>query len=333
VKQHLITAAVAAVLFLVGLFAGMTFSGEDKPSLPAALTSRSELSETRVSGTFKFISPLLECDNSLPGGRTSIKNMEVALKAYVASVSHTEQVEHVSVYYRDLYNGPWMGIDIAHPFSPASLLKVPVMIAALKKVEEDRSLLKRKFKFDASVPADYVDPNILDEVIQFGHSYTYEDLIHRMVVNSDNNAKNVLVGVLGDDAIFNVWRDLGVAVPDASAPEDFLTVREYSSFFRILYNATYLNKEMSELALEILSRSHFDYGLQAGLPAGIVLSNKFGERGFSDSNKKQLHDCGIVYAKNSPYMLCVMTKGSDWSAQSNVIGEVSRIVYEAHNTK
>lgn len=301
--------------------------------MPAVLTGRSELSETRVSGSFKFISPLLECDNSLPGGRTSIKNMEVKLKAYVATVNNTDKVEHISVYYRDLNNGPWMGIDIAHPFSPASLLKVPVMIAALKKAESDRSLLHRKFKFDASVPADFVDPNILDEVIKFGNSYAYVDLIQRMVVNSDNNAKNLLVGVLGDDAIFNVWRDLGVAVPDANATEDFLTVREYSSFFRILYNATYLNKDMSELALEILSRSRFDYGLQAGLPAGIVLSNKFGERGFADSNKKQLHDCGIVYAGNSPYLLCVMTKGTDWDTQAEIIGEISHLVYVAHTSK
>src|SRR5690606_549510 len=109
---------------------------------------------------------------------------------------------------------------------------------------------------------------------------------------------------------------------------DILSVKDYSAFFRILYNATYLSKEMSEKALSIMARSDFDIGITAGVPNNIHVSNKFGERGFVNHYEKQFHDCGIVYYPGSPYLLCVMTKGSNFETQIKIIAEVSALVYK-----
>lgn len=334
-NSKLLTPVIAVVAFILGLLVAHFIPGGEKAAVPEEQQQPkgAEMIETRLKGGFRFISPLLECDNSAAFMRPSIRQLEAELKTYVTNTLKDDDITDVSVYYRDLNNGPWMGIGINKPFSPASLLKVPVMIAALHLAERDKGLLQRRFKFDASVPFDGVDPNILDEQIQFGKSYTYLDLIERMIVNSDNNAKNLLVNIIGDDDVFTVWDDLGIPVPTAETPEDFLTVRDYSSFFRILYNATYLSKEMSELGLDILSRTRFDVGLESGLPDKVMLSNKFGERGFAESNLKQLHDCGIVYADDAPYLICVMTRGYDWQQQADIIAEVSRRVYEAHVRK
>jgi len=329
-KNMVVIGATVLLSLALGIFIGrMTTDGQEEAQKPRA-QGRSEISETRVKGTYKFVNPLLECDQAEPTLRASVKGLEKELKAYISKAVSAHEVEIISVYYRDLNNGPWIGIGSNQPFSPASLLKVPVMIAALKKVESDKGLLNRTFKFDASVPLDMVDPNILDEQIKFGSSYTYRNLIERMIVNSDNKAKNMLVSIVGDDDIFKVWTDLGVPVPTDQTAEDFLTVRDYSSFFRILFNATYLSRDMSELALEILSGTRFDSGLSAGIPPQVVMSNKFGERGFADSNLKQLHDCGIVYSGKSPYLICVMTRGTDWQTQAGIIADISRMVYEAH---
>lgn len=329
-KNIILTVAFSLLALALGVVIGrMTSDGQEEVQKPQA-QKRSDISETRVKGSYKFVNPLLECDQAEPTLRASVKGLEQELKSYIAKSVSASEVEMVAVYYRDLNNGSWIGIGSSQPFSPASLLKVPVMIAALKKAEGDKGLLSRKFKFDASVPMDFVDPNILDEQIRFGSSYTYRELIERMIVNSDNNAKNMLVGIVGDDDIFKVWSDLGVPIPTDQSAEDFLTVKDYSSFFRILFNATYLSRDMSELALEILSSTRFDSGLSAGIPAGVVMSNKFGERGFADSNIKQLHDCGIVYSDKSPYLICVMTRGTDWQMQAGIIAEISRMVYAAH---
>lgn len=328
IKQIFLVSVSLMVGMLIGRLQGAT------PAEAALLDPDpdAEMQETRAPGSYRFINPLLECDMQSPTLLAPIRRLEAELQGYIDEVLTNDRIEQVSVYYRDLANGPWTGVDFDAGFAPASLLKVPVLIAALKKAETDPGLLARKFTFDSSVTVDPTDPNFVDSQIEFGKSYTYRDLMERMIIFSDNNAKNMLLDIVGDDAFFKVWSDFGVDLPTADSPEDFLTVRQYSSFFRILYNGTYLNREMSEVALEILSRSSFDIGLQSGIPESVPLSSKFGERTIAGSRVNQLHDCGIVYASRSPYLICVMTRGQDWDGQREVIGGLSKLVYEFQRT-
>ena len=127
--------------------------------------------------------------------------------------------------------------------------------------------------------------------------------------------------------------EIGLKIDESTPSEDFVSVKTYSSFFRILYTATYLNREMSEKALEMLSRAQFREGIPGKLPQKIKVAHKFGERGFVDSNIKQLHDCGIVYLPNSPYLICIMTKGNDFNKLRQVISEISLIVYNQVSVK
>jgi beta-lactamase class A len=316
---------------LAGGLAGYFVGSQGAP--PSDLTPKpikAELQEMRGREGFSFINPLLECDASVPVLRPNVKRLEFELKDLIVENQRTGFVTEMSVYYRDLNGGAWIGLGVNTSFSPASLLKVPVMLAALRQVDKDKTLLNKAFKFDASVPLDDYAANIPGKTIRFGETYTLIELMDYMLVHSDNNAKNMLFHILGDEAFLKVWDDLGLIFNMEPGVDDFISVKEYSSFFRILYNATYLSKESSELALEILSRTDFDMGIQQGIPDGVVLSNKFGERGFVDRSEKQLHDAGIVYAGTSPYLLCVMTRGRSFDAQAKVIAEASRLVYEAH---
>ena len=42
----------------------------------------------------------------------------------------------------------------------------------------------------------------------------------------------------------------------------------------------------------------------------------------------QLHDCGIIYHKSRPYLLCVMTYGKYFLKEVDIIKEISAIVYQ-----
>jgi beta-lactamase class A len=109
-----------------------------------------------------------------------------------------------------------------------------------------------------------------------------------------------------------------------------MTAKDFSNSLRTLFNATYLNKALSEKALEILSQVNYKDGLAAGLPSDIKIAHKFGITGTSKGGvvKKELHDCGIVYA-NSPYFICVMTKDStDLKKAQNVISKISSMAYD-----
>jgi beta-lactamase class A len=70
----------------------------------------------------------------------------------------------------------------------------------------------------------------------------------------------------------------------------------------------------------------------AGVPAGISVANKFGERELADGTR-QLHDCGIVYHPERPYVLCVMTKGASFEQLSRTVADVSQLVYREIDTE
>jgi len=52
---------------------------------------------------------------------------------------------------------------------------------------------------------------------------------------------------------------------DPEKKEDSLTLSAYASYFRVLFNASYLNEEMSEKALRYLAHSVFRNGMAAGI--------------------------------------------------------------------
>ena len=314
---------VAIASFYVG-YSGILFKKEKIESRPISAQTQ----ETRVLGKYKFINPLLECDSYTPSDALRDKQLRVKLNEFVKEVIHDGRANSISIYYRDLNNGPWVGINEKEVFAPASLLKVPFLIGALKYSETQPGFLQQRIVFHEDAIDDFV-ANISDEMIVLGESYTVLDLLERMIIKSDNAAKNLILSELVSAGFTKVlWDDIGMEEPSSSTPENFLTVKEYSSFFRILYNSTYLSKDNSQLALDILSRSNFADGIRAGLPKDILVASKFGERGSLDSDVKQLHECGIVYDGKSPFLLCIMTRGKDWNAQALVIQEVAALVYE-----
>lgn len=324
-KPLLLGIALFASFVVGGLIGKFAFTAKEQPN-SEVIDNADDVTEMREGG-YKYINPLLECDNYRPSKRAPVVLLEADLKNYINQTINSGNASIISVYFRDLNNGPWIGVNELENYSPASLLKVPIMMAVLKMAESQPGLLAKKILYKH--PVDEFSQNILDTgMIVTGHYYSVEDLMYRMIKNSDNEAKNLLYEIIGDNLFGKVIKDLGLFIPGV-VTENYMSVRDYSSFFRVLYNATYLNKEMSEKGLEILSNTNFQDGIIAGIPKGVIVSHKFGERGYKDSDIKQLHDCGIVYSGSGPYLLCVMTRGTDFKQQSNIIAHISSMIWES----
>lgn len=325
------TMLVSIFSLMTGAFLGYMFNRvtTTAPSeMPAqTIPTAHEMKEQR-SGEYSYINPLIECDCYEPSHSNSIAMMESEVKDYINNALQQQRASFISVYYRDLNFGPWMGINEHESFSPASLLKVPIMITLLKKAEKDPLFLHKKILYTKVIDK-FFDQNIKGfEPLKIGISYSIEELIVRMIQDSDNEAKELLLNVIDLNFLEKVMIDIGVNPKAIETPANLVSVKDYAGFFRLLYNATYLNREMSEKALGILSKTKFDRGLKAGIPAEVALAHKFGERGYEDSNIKQLHECGIVYLKGAPYLVCVMTRGTDFDKLSGVIADVSGLVYK-----
>lgn len=308
----------ASGLLLIGLLSAIAaHAAQTKPAAEGSL-------ELRQTG-YKLVNPLLECEVGRSGSK-ELRPFQQLIEKAAQNMLRRKEATHVSAYFRDLNNGPWIGVNEDEKFSPASLLKVPLMMTYLKMAESAPELLSRTLRYDPSREDDNASAIFKpSEAIKPGESYTVEELLRFMIARSDNNAKNILFDAVDREALAHTFYDLGVSVPNPSKPEDFMSVKEYASFFRILYNATYLERAFSEKALGLMAESDFSKGLTAAVPRGITVAHKFGERHIADTY--QLHHCGIVYFPRHPYLLCVLTRGKDIDMLADDIREISALVY------
>lgn len=328
-KRKIILFAGLGILFF-GIFAGVLLGEIYDPN--NVILGRSLNSTEIRAGGYKFISPLLECEQSVFSSQINgLDPLHDKIEKKIADLKQEGVINDASVYFRDLSNGPWFGVNEHMPFSPASLLKLPVMMAYYKKAETEPTLLDKKVKYGGndSLLEQTITPT---NTIERGREYAIENLIEHMIIYSDNAALTVLEDNIDPVLIDKITLDLGIETANQGTPEDFMSVKGYAGLFRILYNASYLEKSLSEKALEILSRTEFTKGLVANVPKSIKISHKFGERELP-GGVKQLHDCGIIYYPHHPYLLCIMTRGSDYKNLASVISQVSKTIYEDIHSK
>ena len=140
---------------------------------------------------------------------------------------------------------------------------------------------------------------------------TLRDLATMMVAVSDNSATNVLIGRVGMENVNSMLDGLGLhstrlrrQMMDLKAAsegrENVSTPREMMTLLETVYRGKLLNKEMTADLLKMLS-THKESSLLQGLPGDAVAANKPGEL------EAVRNDSGIIFVKNRPYILCVMT--------------------------
>lgn len=290
--------------------------------------SQAETSAEKHLGPIGLINPLLACpewqDHNEP------PRFESELEKEVNSLLKAGRALNIGVYARKLEGGPWFGAFEDSSFYPGSLLKLPQMVGYFKRSDTDPTILQEKVKFtDRSLLRLYevqgVQPS---RKLEIGEEFTVLELIERSVIYSDNVAANLLEQFDKNASLLRVSKDLMLDFSSGPRENRLFSPRDYGSFFRILYNASYLSTEKSNLALSILSRSEYREGLGAKLPPDVLVAHKFGESVERSSGIHQFHDCGIVYAKQGPYLICIMTRGRDAKALPQLIGDLSVFVYD-----
>lgn len=284
-------------------------------------------------GGYTYTAPLLLCNSSNPSYKRD-EGLQSALKNYV----HTLSSADVSAYVIELQTNNWAGVNENEEFSPASMLKVPTMISVLKYAEGHEGFLSKEVYYDGQADRNAGEEIKPTKYILPKHTYTIDELLTYAIVYSDNNAEQLLDDAIGPKTFTTIYNDLDIQLPTNESPTtDFMSARMYSYFLRVLYNATYLSPESSEKALGLMAQAEYANGIRAGVPVNVTVAQKFGEREILDEShtvtSRELHDCGIVYVPNDPYLLCVMTKGENGNLASAISG-VSQTTYNyisAHN--
>ncbi len=240
----------------------------------------------------------------------------------------------VSVYFRDLNNGNWFGIGEHDKFLPKDLIKVPLMIAYFKWAESNPLVLRKTLTYVGNnrIVMRQLD-NPAKKQLEPGKTYSVNDLIFRMIAYDDSAAYALLHAHLPSGRLEKIYSDLSVEY-NPQKQDDFLSLREYASFYRVLYNASYLSEEMSEKALRYLSKATSWDGMEAGIPPNIEIASKWGEQTslIAEEGEKQelrqLHEFGIIYHPNRPFLLGIVTRGTNVARMARVIRDINHLVFQ-----
>ncbi|HSB32188.1 MAG TPA: serine hydrolase [Candidatus Sulfobium mesophilum] len=319
---------------VAGAFALGIFAGSGVGMFTSSLADKGEVVRESREGTFRFIRAFVE--SNAPGKdhlASELKPFQYKVNALIENSLKSGSAAAVSVYFRDLNNGNWFGIREHEKFSPKSLLKVPLMIAYFKWAESSPLVLRKTLTYSGKDIGAGQDHGVHVNGLDLGKSYTVNDLIFRMIVHDDMAAYSLLYANLPPGRLDKVFKDLYVEY-DPQKQEDSLSLNAFAAFYRVLYNSSYLSEEMSEKALRYLSKSSFRNGMVSGVPPNIEIASKQGERTITTSKEgeqqefQQLHEFGIIYHPNRPFLLGVMTRGNDVEHLAKVIRDITRLVYE-----
>lgn len=281
---------------------------------------------------YKFINPLLWCGIDEDKEFGQYWSLRKKIETLFAKRIADRDITNGSLYFRELNNGRWFGINENDKFSPASLMKVARAIAYYKVAGKQPDILTKKVVYTGAFDDNKNEDFKGSKTLIPEKSYTVEELVQYMIQYSDNNATRLLDKNMDATALQDVYVDLDIPTPDFHKDNgDFLSAKSYSYFFRVLYNATYLRKSFSEKILGFLNGSDFSGALRAGVPGEVPVAHKFGERSVFLQNgslqSRELHDCGIVYYPQDPYFICVMTKGANFDAMKNTIRDINEAIF------
>jgi beta-lactamase class A len=241
------------------------------------------------------------------------------------------------VYVRDLEGDFGYGVRPDEEFFTASTIKLPVMVAVYRKVDEGELSYSQMIEIkeeDWAAGAGWLQWE------RAGTRQTVGDLLLLMMTQSDNVATNALVRTVGGaDHINEVARSLGaentllyqkVSSERAAIPQldNRSTPRDMATMLQKIADGEAASEKSCGYMIDLMDLNELDWWLDAGLPANVYAANKAGWL------YEVYDDVGIVKAGDRPYVVAIMSKyGSGDVDQGQVlIEELSRTVWESQNS-
>jgi beta-lactamase class A len=238
------------------------------------------------------------------------------------------------------------GFNASEVFPAASVIKLPMLIDALRQVQVGALQLEDRYTMRAS---DHATGSGVLQVMDAGLEPTLRDLLALMIVVSDNTATNMTLDALGGvdatNARFAAAPPEGLGLKTSCVVGKLQVAWEFKSeaqrqgklaqitpletleLLERLWHGQLLGPEMRELALEILGGQQYTEIIERYLPEGTKTATKSG------SITGVRNDVGIVYAPR-PYAVALASKGSSDHREHMdnegvlVLARVSKLVYD-----
>ena len=269
--------------------------------------------------------------------------------SHVRQIAAEAGATAAAVSVRDLETGAAAGVEGDRPFHAASTMKVAVLAALLAAVADgryrldDRLHVRNRFRSVADGSPFRVEQDRDANAAVFakrGRTMPLGTLTEHMIQTSSNLATNLLVDLLGVDAIREAtarWGGAGVevvrGVEDAAAFEagivNTATADGLVGLFVGLQEGDGLPGDVRQFGLDVLFGQEFSSGIPAGVPDDVRGDARFAHKTGSISTVQ--HDAGLVYLPDRrPYAVAILT---EWDADASAdrrgtVAALSRAVYD-----
>ncbi|BET15896.1 serine hydrolase [Fusobacterium vincentii] len=241
------------------------------------------------------------------------------------------QVEgNVCINFYDLNKNNGFSVNGDKKVLSASMIKLLILAELMKKIFENKFSLS-----DTVMMANFMKiggDGVLKE-LNTGHHFTLKELATLMIIVSDNQATNILIDFLGMENINQLGKELdlketflGRKMMDAEARkkgyDNYTCADDISLLLKLIYQEKLINKEASQLMLDILLRQQQGERLQRYLPSDIKIAHKCGDLDNLEN------DGGIIWLGDRAYILVVLTNGMPNLQCKLTIGKISKFVYD-----
>lgn len=320
----IVIAAVAVVY--ASFFVGKLVQSKENAKI---LTNFKSIRERASSS--QFTEPLLGV-HTPESSNGVFKEVRKGVEEIASRYQKENKLKTYGFFYQDLNSSLWFNIHGDDEYLPASLAKLPVALIIERKIEEGELNENQKLTYTYEMAMMKTGQNItaLPTELEIGKSYSLKELLVYMLKDSDNVAKDLLSTLVDKESLNSLYELVHFDLPFYGKE---ISPNQYTFFFKVLYNSTYLSRVHSEFILSTLASSTYRKALVYSLPESVKVSHKYGLYNLTKLNPSnpelELHDCGIVYHSSNPYILCIMTRGSDEVSLDSFIAEVSKYVYDS----
>ena len=281
----------------------------------------------------------------MPKTETPTAARERALRTKIETIESESGAKAIAVALHDAETGFELHYKADRWFHAASTIKVPILLGAFAAIDRgdllphSRVHVRNRFlSVVENVPFRVESGRDANSAVHnaIGKMMRVDELAYHMITTSSNLATNLLLGVIGADAVNRTLKELDVddgidlkrGVEDELAFEkgidNMVTADGLLRILVLLSEGKAFSPALSRRMMDILHGQEFNQGIPARLPKGARVAHKTGEI------STIAHDAGVVYLpKRKPYVLVILTEWDpEGSGRSRTIAAVSHTIYE-----
>lgn len=226
----------------------------------------------------------------------------------------------VGVVAMDLATGATAAINPDAQFPAGSVAKVPIAMTLLHLVNLGSVSLDDTVSYQSST--DYEGgAGSLQFVIKEAQGLTLGVLLDRMIIVSDNIARNMIERYIGSGTIRDYMLSQGVQ-PPYYAPWPMMTARGANTLLDHLDGMRAgITPELTRHLLSLMASTVFNDRIPASLPPNTDVSHKVA------TLATDVHDIGLVYAPHGSFAISVFSESIPYDDATRLIADLAATIY------